>query len=256
MKAIIAVLALGGVLLASNAAAQDPPPWERIKAQGAQALLAHVDKRHNDHPSFKWIIVMTLKDRNGNTRSYKMSTWQKGRYRLIRFLEPGEVKGMSVLVRGEKMYVYSPQTDNVRRVAAHARKQTFMGSDLTYDDMGQVNFGADYDAAFDKETATHQWLSLTRKADSKMQFKKLRLRIPKVLQLIDFIEYYDGGAKVKTQERFQPNKSGGATVETYRKIVVTDLQSGHKTEMFVESQRVGDNIPNKAFKKRNLVRGN
>ena len=237
-------------------AAKAQSNWESIKKQGAQALLQQVDKRHNDHPSFKWVIRMSLFDKNKKTRQYTMSTWQKGQYRLIRFLEPGEVKGLSVLVRGRKMYVYSPQTDNVRRIGAHARKQTFMGSDLTFDDMGQVDFSVDYTGVFDKENATHQWLNLTRKADSKIQHKALRLRVDKKLQLIDIIEYMENGATTKTQVRTQPTKSGGATVESYRKIVVTDIKSGHKTELFVESQRVGDDIPNKVFKKRNLVRGN
>jgi hypothetical protein len=131
-----------------------------------------------------------------------------------------------------------------------------MGSDMTFDDMQQVDFSADYTATFDKETSTHQWLSLAPKPDSGVQYKKLRLRVDKKLQLIDLIEYFDGGKKTKSQARFQPTLFGGATVESYRKIVVTDHKSGHKTEMFVESQRVGDEIPNKVFKKRNLVRGN
>jgi len=239
-----------------TSAAHAQSDWAQLKSQGAQAVLELGDKRHNDHPSFKWVIKMSLFDNNKKTREYKMSTWQKGQYRLVRFLEPGEVKGLSVLVRGSKMYVYSPQTDNVRRVGAHAKKQTFMGSDLTFDDMGQVNFAVDYTAVFDKETPSHQWLSLTRKEGSGIQYKTLRVRVDKKLQLFDLVEYFDGGKKVKRQERFQPTKMGGATVESYRKVVVTDIKSGHKTQLFVESQRVGDDIPNKVFKKRNLVRGN
>jgi outer membrane lipoprotein-sorting protein len=253
MRTVVTVVVFAWLLTTTAQAQSD---WAALKKQGAQAILIHADKRHNDHPSFKWVIKMSLFDRGKKTRQYKMSTWQKGQYRLIRFLEPGEVKGLSVLLRGAKMYVYSPQTDNVRRVATHARKQTFMGSDMTFDDMRQVDFSADYTATFGKETSTHQWLSLSPKANSGVQYKKLRLRIDKKLQLIDVIEYFDGGKKSKTQARFQPTLFSGATVESYRKIVVTDHKSGHKTEMFVESQRVGDEIPNKVFKKRNLVRGN
>lgn len=237
-----------------GAAADTPPDVEALKARGADELLKVLDARHNHYPTQKWVFTMTLKSRAGQTREMKFSTWQKGVKRLVRFLEPGEVKGMSVLIKGTTMYVYSPQTDNVRRVASHARRQTFMGSDLNMDDMAQIDFGVDFDSKFEKDSSAHLWMQLTRKPDSKIGWSSLRLRVDKKHALIDTIEYYDGKRLVKTQTRTQFVVID--KVPTYKIITVKDAASGHRTILTMLSQKIGQDIPNKTFSKRSLVRGN
>lgn len=244
------------LMLALPARAVDKPDLEALKKQGAQALLEALDKRHNDYPTQKWTFKMVLKSASGDTREMTFSTWQKNKTkRLTRFLEPGEVKGMSVLIApGDAMYVYSPQTDNVRRVALSARRQTFMGSDLTFDDMSQVDFAVDYDATLDKEDGKALWLDLKRKAGREIQWEHLRLKVDKEWALIETIEYYDGGKHVKTQQRGNPAMDG--KIPHYKLITVTDLASKHKTELHMLTQVIGDDIPDSVFSKRSLVRGN
>ena len=154
------------------------------------------------------------------------------------------------------MYVYSPQTENVRRVAAHARRQTFMGSDLTMDDMSQVGLARDFSAAFGKKSGDYLWLKLTRKQGSESQWPKLRVRVDKKRLLVDKIEYNNGKKTVKTQDRLRPKKDAGFPVPAHRRIVITDRASGHKTVLTMESQKLNEPIKNSVFKKRNLVRGN
>ena len=249
---LLTVLGTAGTALSEDRPSK--PNLDELRAKGPGVLLEAVDKYHNDYSTQKWKFRMTLKAKTGSTRQMVFKTWQKGQKRLIRFLEPGEVKGMSVLIRpGGTMYVYSPQTDNVRRVATHARRQTFMGSDFTMDDMGQIDFNIDYDPKFGKEDADHVWMDLTLKEGREIQWKKLRLRLSKKDAMINLIEYFDGDRKVKTQERSNHGEMGG--VSTYQKIVMTDQASGHQTIVEMLEQTVGDDIPNQVFSKRSLVRG-
>ena len=55
-------------------------------------------------------------------------------WRLIDFLAPGDIKGMRYLILSfSQMWVYLPQYQKVRRVASHARAQSFMGTALSQD---------------------------------------------------------------------------------------------------------------------------
>jgi outer membrane lipoprotein-sorting protein len=247
-------VALAGALLGPSAQAADD--YAALKTEGAQVLLAAADKRQNDYPTQKWVFKMTLLPPDGGApRSMKFSVWQKQRTkRLVRFLEPGEVKGMSVLNEGQNvMYVYAPQTDNVRRVATHARRQGFLGSDISYDDMAQVDLAASYDAKLDGEDAQGAWLVLSPKAGTDVGWEKLRARVNKQHLMVDLIEYFEGGTKKKTQARTEHAVLAGAP--TYRKVVFTDHATKHKTELYMESQAIGEDIPDSTFKQRNLVRG-
>ncbi len=236
-------------LLAGAAQAKD---WDALKAEGAQAVLAHSDQLTNDYPTQKWTFEMTVVA--GSTRkTMEFEVWQKGaNNRIVRFLAPGEVKGMSILSKGDKMYVYSPQTDNVRRVATHALRQTLLGSNLNYSDMSSLNFADQYDATFAEDEAGFQWLELKSKGDE-AAWERLRARVEKKTQMVDTIEYWDGAKKVRTQTRSDWQKMEG--VPTYRLVTMRDEDGGLTTELKMTSQKIGDDIPDSAFKKKNLVRG-
>ena len=235
--------------------AADTPQFDTVRKQGAEAVLVLADKRHNDFETRQWRFRMVLKPKGGESRSMLLSVREKNRsLRLVRFEAPGDVKGMSVLIRGKKtMYVYSPQTDNVRRVASHARRQTFMGSDLTFDDMSQIDFSVDFSATFGKETTTHIWFDLTRKVGSVTQWKRLRIRLDKKWFLLDRVEYFEDTRLVKTQKRYAPKQDGD--VAYYSKVVFTDVASGHKTAIIMLSQKINMHLPDSLFTKRSLVRG-
>ena len=194
-----------------------------------------------------------LKSASGEARVVKFTVQQKDRKkRLVRFIA-GDAKGMSVLMRGNKMYVYSPQTDNIRRVASHARRQTFMGSNMTFSDMSTIDFSQTYNAAFDKETAEHQWLNLTAKPDQDLDWAKLRLRVEKKNLSFSRIEYYDGSTLKRIQFRDKYKNDNG--VPTYQRVRFVDKATGYSTTMEMLSQKIGGALSNSLFKKRNLVRG-
>ncbi len=257
MRLVPALIVCAMLVVPIETAKAAPPNVDELKPDlGADAaeLLKTLDARHNGYATQKWVFEMVLKPRSGATKQMKFSTWQKGHKRLVRFLEPGEVKGMSVLIKGRTMYVYSPQTDNVRRVASSARRQTFMGSDLNMDDMAQIDFHVDFETKLAKDEAKYLWLDLTRKADSAMSWSNLKLRVNKKDAMIDQIQYFDGSRKVKTQQRTQFAVLD--KVPTYQHIVVEDEASKHKTVLKMLSQKIGEDIPNKIFTKRSLIRGN
>lgn len=244
------------LLLSHGVASAGTPDIDALKAQGAQALLEALDVRHNHYPTQKWVFQMTVTPRSGAARVMKFSVWQKGVRRLVRFLEPGEVKGMAVLSKGgDNMWVYSSETGGkARLVASSARRQALLGSDITYDDMATIDLSTDYDAALGTETAEHLFLDLTAKPDHDVPWRSIRIRVSRATVMIDQLEYLEGGTVIKIQRR-----SDFVTLDNvpvYRTIEMETVATGHKTTLSILSQKIGEDIPNSVFTKRTLVRGN
>lgn len=226
-----------------------------LEAKGAQAMLEAGDKLMNHYPTQLWTFKMTVKSGSSEGKTLRFKVWQKGgKQRLVRFLDPGEVKGMSILTSGASvMYVYSPQTDNVRRVASHAKRQTLLGSNLTYSDMSTEDLSKLYDATFGEKSADGIWLELTKKSDADVSWDKLRVKVSRKTTLPEVIEYWDGGKRVRTQERSKYEVMAG--VPTYRMVTMRDEQGGLVTTLEMESQEVGLPLEDSLFQKKNLVRG-
>ena len=247
------LLALGcGALSASPARADS---FADAKAKGAQAVLAESDRLTNHYATQQWKMRMTITPKGGEARVLELRVWQKDQKdRLVRFDAPGEVNGLSMLSSGKDvMYVYSPQTDNVRRVASHAKRQTLLGSNLSYDDMASIDLADAYDATFGDEEAGHQWLVLKKKADAEVGWDTLKVRIDEKTLIADEIDYLDGGQVKRVQSRDHFEVLDG--VPTYRRIQMKSLDDGLVTTLEVLDQKIGLDLPDAMFKKKNLVRG-
>ncbi len=86
--------------------------------------------------------VMRLIDKRGKERVRTIRNFRYGDDKqILWFLKPADVKGSSFLKhehddRDDDMWLYLPAFGKVRRIASHAKKGSFMGSDFTYEDMG------------------------------------------------------------------------------------------------------------------------
>ena len=246
------VVACALIILPATGSADTPPDVEAL-SKTPQALLEALDKRHNHYETQKWTFEMSVVPTSGAKRSMQFEVLQKGKMRLVRFLSPGEVKGMSVLSKGSTMYVYAPQTDNVRRIATSARRQNLLGSNLTYADMATVDFAPEYTATVSSNSGNMLWLDLEKKPESDVSWAKLRFGINKKHALIEIIEYWEDGKKLKTQTRKDFATLDGAP--TWKTIVMKNASGGLKTELKMLSQKINEPIPSKIFSKRSLVRG-
>ena len=229
--------------------------FDSLKAQGAQALLAHGAKVQASWKTANFVFDMSVKPKGGSAKTLSFEVFQKGtKARLVRFLSPGEVKGMSMLAKGATMYVYSPQTDNVRRIATSAKRQTLLGSNMEYGDMETVPWDQVYDATFGKDEGKAQWLELAAKSGAKPSYSKVRALINKAKLAIVKLEYWDGG-KVKRVQTFSNHaRQGGHTL--FKKTVMKTMATGLQTTLTMKSHKLGVALDKSMFSKRSLVRGN
>jgi hypothetical protein len=92
-------------------------------------------------------LTMRLFDRHGRPRERSLvmtsltGAGNSGDRELVRFLEPGDIKGTGLLVwqhpdSDDERFLFLPALGRVRRIAGSEKQESFVGSDLSYDDIG------------------------------------------------------------------------------------------------------------------------
>jgi hypothetical protein len=112
-------------------------------------------------------LRMRLFDRQGRARERTMTLLVKqgsgaqGDRTLVRFLYPNDIKNTGLLVwehpdADDERFLYLPALGRVRRIAGEEKQESFVGSDLSYEDIGGRDI-ADYTYTFTDENAT--WMA-------------------------------------------------------------------------------------------------
>ena len=227
-----------------------------VRADDVTAILAKVDAnltRVNDQSYTGEIQVF----RGGKAiKSLKFTVKLKGlKMKLVRFTEPGDVRGMSVLTTKEgHMYVYLPSYQRVRRIASHVRNQGFMGTDLSPDDFGAASLSEGWSAVVKSDDSEKWMLVLKPESGNESSYSKMVVTVLKSYGGVSKIDYYNGeGRLIKTQVRESWKSFGEITVPTI--FTVTDHGTGSKTVMRFLDCKVNAGLPESAFTKRALLRG-
>ena len=109
-------------------------------------------------------MKMRLFDRRGRVRERALilttlqGTSGKGDRSLIRFTYPNDIRNTAFLVwehpaADDERFLYLPALGRVRRIAGDEKQESFVGSDLSYEDIGGRDL-ADYTYTFTDQNAT------------------------------------------------------------------------------------------------------
>jgi hypothetical protein len=97
---------------------------------------------------------MTLTAKNGSTSERVIKQFSKdgpdGSRTVVEFLSPASVKGTRFLTMQNKnneddRWIYMPEPKKVRRIAARAGGGSFVGTDMSYDDISSTDRDVDKD---------------------------------------------------------------------------------------------------------------
>jgi len=201
-----------------------------------------------------WKIDATLEDKNGTKSYMKLELYQKGIKRLLRFTEPADINGFSVLTKdASTIYVYEPSLKKVRRIAAHAKKQSMLGADFTIDEASTISLAGDYDAKIVSESDTEYQLFLSQKAGKDKAWPIMKLTIDKNKFYAKKLDYCDDKEVVrKTEVRSNLKTFDGRLVTATMKM--TDHQKKHSTQYDATDVQFTMELPDELFTKRSLVR--
>jgi len=104
-------------------------------------IMKRVDERIIPHDIVADMTMNIINDKE-QARERKVHSFRMGDDKSIMWFQaPADIKGSSFLRlsyddRDDDMWIYLPAFGKVRRIATHARNGNFMGSDFTYEDMG------------------------------------------------------------------------------------------------------------------------
>lgn len=201
---------------------------------------------------------MTLVDKSGNTKERRLQLWtryfrDKDDWSLTKFVEPAEIRDLGFLsLADDKMYLYLPGFDRVRRIASHARKESFAGSDLSNDDLSTGRYADHFFSKITKETDQEYVLELTRKPGSNRIYPRSIVWVNKQNFTIPRMDLFDKNDKLwKTFEGEYGQIQGYWTMTS---LTMTDVQKEHKTIMKIEDIQFDVGLDEKTFSQRYLKR--
>lgn len=194
------------------------------------------------------------------TRTMTFKSWSKGEeYALMVVESPARDKGTATLKRGREMWTWQPRVQRVIKMPPSMMSQSWMGSDLTNDDLvRQSSLVKDYTQrllgaqTIDGRACYH--IELKPRPDAPVVWGKILLWIDKTAFMQLRTEFYDeDGYLVNTIEGKAVKSLGGQLLPS--KMVVTPAdEPGHQTILEYRSLRLNVPLADDFFSLQNLKR--
>jgi outer membrane lipoprotein-sorting protein len=228
-----------------------------VKAEELTAVnvLKNVDAVLNAAKDQDLKMKIVLIDKKGKEKDREAVMLQKGgEKRMIKFLSPADQKGIAFLdLPDDLMYLYLPAFRKVRRIAAHVKNQKFAGTDMTYDDLGTMNYSEEYDPVFVEKNEQHFVLELTPMQGIKKNYSKLKVWVLKSNFYPDKIEFFDKGGNLRKRGEWRKiEKENNYWVA--REIEFHDIKDNHRTKIILLEVKFDTGLKDEFFSQRYLKR--
>lgn len=214
-------------------------------------------------------VKMTITDANGNERKRQFYSLRLDKdspekqadqgmgeqFYYIYFLRPGDIKKTTFLVHkhpqgDDDRWLYLPDLDLVKRIAAGDKRTSFVGSTFFYEDISGRALSADTHE-LESQDETYYVLKSTPKDADEVEFSYYRTWVHKTSFIPVRIEYYDkNGEKYRYCENQKVETIDGKL--TAVKGLMHDIKRGEET--VVESSKVEyvADLPEDIFSERYL----
>lgn len=214
-------------------------------------------------------VEVTAWDRGGGERTLKGKLYgsqEKDRVRVnMRIDAPADLAGASYLVKeGEKsdeMHLYLPAVKKVRRITGQSLDGQLWGTDLSYNDVKQIQnaFGgasARLEADGTLEQRPVRVLSFEPRKEDQSRYKLVRTHVDEKTCVALQVEFLDGTGVRKTLG-VKPADLKQADGKWYASsIEIRDLKNGTHTRVRVTGVTTGDKLASRYFHPSTFYIGN
>lgn len=227
---------LGGIFFVAN-----------LYSQSTGREIIQMVEENPDGDNRKSVMTMQLVNHRGATRersilSYSMDLGKDSKS-IMFFQSPADVKGTGFLSwqydnpdKDDDKWLYLPAMKKVRRISgSSAKKENFMGSDFTYDDMGGRSVDEDEHTLKGEETLKGLtcWVVESKALEDDAVYSKTVSWIRQDALIPVKVEFYDRmGKLLKTLEASDISRENGFW--TTRKLEMTNVQRNHRTVILIE----------------------
>lgn len=267
-RVVGSVAALIGLLVVSSPA---PSAQPAVEVTG-EWVARQADARDTGRDS-RLTMTMWLEDRLGRRRERTLSiatlqgTGAAGDRVLVRFQAPADIKGTGFLVwehpaADDERFLYLPSLGRVRRIAGSEAQESFVGSDLSYEDIGGRQLDdyryamLDANAVWKDATGTAHsaWRIESRAKDRGARYPVVRSTIRKDCLVVVEAEVYNvRNEREKTYRVARLNRPDG--IWTAMEATMANELTRTRTSLVVSDARYNVGLTAAAFSRRELEHG-
>ena len=229
-------------------------------------IMVKVDER-SDGDDQRSITKMTLINKRGKTRVRTLlmylKDYGKDSKSLMYFQSPGDVKGTGFLAwdyddpeKDDDQWLYLPALKKSRRISSSSKNDYFMGTDFTYDDMGDRNVDEDTHALLKEEELDGHacWVLESKPKDEDYMYSRRVSWIRQDALVAVKVEFYDKrGSLLKILT--VPDVKKQDDIWTPFKMEMENVQKNHKTIIEIEEVQYNIGVKDSMFRVSTLERG-
>ena len=212
-------------------------------------------------------LIMTIENSRGNQRVRKIKQFVKtvknGEKKIMYFLSPADVKNTSFMTwsyddasKSDDQWIYLPALKKVKRISSDSKGDYFMGSDFTYDDLGDRHPLDDTHTILREEVINEKETIVIESVpkDEEYMYARTVTWVVKDSWIGLKKEFYDEDdelLKILTVEDQQSFKD----VIILTKVKMKNVQRNQFTIMEFSDVQIDTGIPNNKFTERMMKRG-
>ena len=211
-------------------------------------------------------LTMTLINKNGDERIRKIKQFTKDladvEKSIMFFQSPADVKNTSFMSwtydddKSDDQWIYLPALKKTKRISSDSKSDYFMGSDFTYDDLGDRKLDDDTHKLIGEETINNidYYIVESTPKDKEYMYSKTKTWIRKDNFIGLKKEFYDEDEDLlKTLKIKKFEEISGFLVITSSEM--ENIQKNHRTTMILNNVEINTNIPSSKFSERMMMRG-
>ena len=256
MKTIKSILPMG-ILLSGMIFAQD--------LSGLEVIQKVYDRPTGNDMTGN--LIMTIENSRGNQRVRKIKQFVKtvknGEKKIMYFLSPADVKNTSFMTwsyddasKSDDQWIYLPALKKVKRISSDSKGDYFMGSDFTYDDLGDRHPLDDTHTILREEVINEKETIVIESVpkDEEYMYARTVTWVVKDSWIGLKKEFYDEDdelLKILTVDDQQSFKD----VIILTKVKMKNVQRNQFTIMEFSDVQIDTGIPNNKFTERMMKRG-
>lgn len=211
-------------------------------------------------------MLMVLVNNKGEKRERNLSAFVK-RYgnnkskSIVFFNTPADVKGTSFLVwtdenKEDKQWLYLPALQRVRQISSSGKGESFMGTELTFFDMGSQDIEEYTYNLLKEENQKGEMCYVIEATPKKVEFySKINIWIRKGNFIPARADFYDTKGQYQKQGLFE-NVKNIKNINTPTHIEMHNVQNGRTTIIDLSNIIYDSGLKDDIFTERYMTRGN
>ncbi|MCK5134634.1 MAG: outer membrane lipoprotein-sorting protein [Bacteroidales bacterium] len=238
-----------------------------LNAQSGREIIQQVKDRPDGDSRYSE-MTMTLISKKGKERIRKINSYSmdigQDKKTLMFFTYPGDVAGTGFLTwdydqigKDDDKWLYLPAMKKTRRISgSSAKKDYFMGTDFTYDDMGSRNIDEDEHKLLREEELEGQscWVIESESKDPQDIFSRKVRWIRKDCLMAVKVVFYDRQGILHRELHVSDVKQVDG-FWTAAKLHMTNVQVTHQTLLSIDNPQFNTGLSESSFTVVKLEKG-